>query len=357
MIDSEILFKHYFYVSGTSAVMRSHLSCYAQEVLGCYPLENGSLVLEFGSNDGTLLKVFKDLGYRTLGVDPAENLAADATASGIFTIPQFFNKETASYITSVHGKVKLICANHCCAHIDDFIGVLEGVKECLSPDGIWVFEVGYLLEVFRNSLFDTVYHEHVDYHTVRPLIGCLQTHGLKLMHVTTSSIQGGALRCYVGWSNTKVQILGGHEAITNLLEAEAEAGLHLRQTFMNWNVSISRSSAEVRSLLTGLRKAGCKIAGYGAPAKATTLMYHFNLTKCDLEYIIDDNPMKQGLFSPGLHIPIVGSEQLDSNKPDYLLILAWNFADSIMHCHANFLKQGGRFIIPLPYLRVVNSLV
>lgn len=354
VISPEILFRHYVYVSGTSSAMREHLRDYAQTAKLFCPVSDDQLVLEFGSNDGTLLRYFKDEGNRVLGVDPAENLAKVATASGIHTLPKFFNPETALEILNTHGKAKLICANHCCAHIDDFLGVVEGVKILLSETGVWIFEVGYLYDVYKKSLFDTVYHEHLDFHTLAPLISCFRQHGLQILHASRHDIQGGALRCYVGWKDTAPVIEGGTKAVQDLLELETSAGMHMISTFERWNESIRMSGIELRSLLTGLKNAGKRIAAYGAPAKATTLMYHFGITKDDIEFIVDDNPLKQNLISPGLHIPVVAASTLYHEQPDYVLILAWNFADDIMKNHNNFLQDGRRFIIPLPHLRVVG---
>lgn len=354
IVDPEILFRHYVYVSGTSPVMRNHLRQYAADAVELCKLSTEDLVLEFGSNDGTLLRAFKERGFRIVGVDPAKNLATQATASGILTIPDFFNVQTATKIVNEYGKAKLVCANHCCAHIDDFVGVISAVKTVLHEDGVWIFEVGYLLDVYKDCLFDTIYHEHVDFHAVLPLVGCFTRHGLKLLHVCRSSIQGGALRCHVGWAETAPQI-GDGESINQLIHAEAAVGLHKRDTYLNWDREIKRTGIEVATLLRGLKSTGVRIVGYGAPAKATTLMYHFGLTKDEVEYIVDDNELKQGLLSPGLHIPIVSPTCIYTDRPDYVIVLAWNFADSIVEQHSQFLKLGGRFIVPLPHLRVIRA--
>jgi len=354
VIDPEILFRHYVYVSGTSSVMRRHLSDYAQMVHSLCLAKKQDLVVEFGSNDGTLLRFFKDLDYRILGVDPAVNLAQSATSSGIETLPEFFNKETASSIVAKYGKAKIICANHCCAHIDDFLGVVDGVKILLEEGGVWIFEVGYLLDVYTKGLFDTIYHEHVDFHTVTPLIKCFKAQGLKVINVTRSSIQGGALRCFVGWESTAPVIKGGAESIQKLISAEVSIGLGTKETFLAWSESINRTGAELKVLLKGLRENGNRIVGYGAPAKATTLLYHFGISLKEIEYIVDDNDLKQNMLSPGLHIPILHPSKILQDKPNYVLILAWNFADSIIEQNRSYLESGGRFIIPLPSISIVK---
>jgi len=334
--------------------MRQHLYLYAQEANSLCKLGKDEFIVEFGSNDGTLLQYFKDLGHRVLGVDPARNLAKAATESGITTLPEYFNEKVAREIALNSGRAKLICANHCCAHIDDFRGIIDGVKALLDKSGVWIFEVGYLLDVYSKGLFDTIYHEHVDFHTVAPLAKCFKSHGLKIINVGRSTIQGGALRCFVGWEETAPTIQGGMEAVQKLIHAEAAAGLNSCETFFNWNRAINQTGSELKSLLRGLKENGSTIVGYGAPAKATTLMYHFDLNKEDLEYIIDDNTLKQGLVTPGKHIPIVSGATLHQRKPDYILILAWNFADSIIEQNSDLLRTGVRFIVPLPNLRVIK---
>jgi len=344
-------------VSGTSAVMVHHLKEYAQEAASLVNLQKEDFVFEFGSNDGTLLRHFKELGFNhVLGMDPAENIAELATAAGVTTIPDFFCFESAKDVRHRFGTARLICANHCCAHIDDFQGIVHGVKELLAKDGIWIFEVGYLLNVVQDSLFDTIYHEHVDFHSVEPIRRFCLAQGLELLSASAKCIQGGSLRCYVGWPGTSPTISGGLDSVSDLVRAEARAGLHSESVFLRWSKSIDSTRDEVNSLLRGLRSAGKSIAGFGAPAKATTLMYHFGITKDTISFIIDDNPLKQGLFTPGLLIPVVDADQMYEKQPDYLIILAWNFAESIMRKHARFLLSGGRFIVPLPELRVVKTL-
>ena len=387
VVSPETLFRDYVYVSGTSHVMVKHLKDYAEQAVQYTGITQGGLVFEFGSNDGTLLGHFKQMGYQVLGMDPAINLAQEATARGLPTIPDFFGAASAEKVAIEHGKAQLICANHCCAHIDDLRGVIRGVSELLAPEGIWVFEVGYLLSVFQNNLFDTIYHEHVDFHSVVPIQKVCECFGLKLLNAERNSIQGGSLRCFVGWPNTRSLIKNGEENISELVRREISAGLNKAVTFHRWvrfishfaphslvqtkpsvlpltipkfptftqSESIGNTRDEVSALLAGLKSRGKSVVGYGAPAKATTLMYHFRLTADDINYVVDDNPLKRGLFSPGLHIPVVDPARLYEDKPDYVLILAWNFADSIIAKHAAFFKAGGRFIVPLPDLRIVSK--
>eukprot|EP00854_Cymbomonas_tetramitiformis_P015608 gene15608-18503_t len=330
VIDPEILFKNYVYVSGATNVMIDHMKNYAADVLKVANVHDVELVVEFGSNDGTLLRFFKESGHKVLGIDPAENLAAAASASGIPTIPSLFNLQCVRTVLKEHGKAKLICANHCCAHIDNLTEVFEAVRELMSPDGLWVFEVGYLLDVYTKALFDTIYHEHLDFHTVLPLQKILKKYQLQLVRADRVDIQGGALRCFVRHIADTNVLQEDIDNMNKLIQLEAAAGLHASPTFLNWGAQIDTIGLELRALLLALKANGKTIAGYGAPAKATTLMYHFGFTSDNISYIVDDNPLKQGLYTPGLNIPVVSSSKLREDRPDYVIILAWNFADSVI---------------------------
>ena len=235
VVSPDVLFRKYVYVSGTSPVMVQHLKEYAQEAASLIKLQKDDFIFEFGSNDGTLLSHFKELGFdNVLGMDPAVNIAVIATTAGITTIPDFFSLESAKDVRNRFGTARLICANHCCAHIDDFQGIVRGVKELLSKDGIWIFEVGYLFNVVKDSLFDTIYHEHVDFHSVEPMRRFCLAQGLELLSASANCIQGGSLRCFVGWPGTSPTIRGGLDSVSDLVRKEALAGLHSETVFLRW---------------------------------------------------------------------------------------------------------------------------
>jgi SAM-dependent methyltransferase len=351
VVDPRILFSHYVYVSGTSPSFVRHFEKYAADVAGLVGTLNNRLVVDIGSNDGTLLRAFQEHhGARALGIDPAVNLAEAATASGIETIGAFFTPALANRIASERGRAKVITANNVFAHIDDLGAVADGVRSLLAPEGIFVFEVSYLLDVIKKVLFDTIYHEHLAYHTVRPLIPFLKAHGLELVEVVRVPSHGGSFRAIV-------QPMAGPRdygrSIDELLRLEKQAGLDQFATYVEFADRIQALGAELGKLLASLKAQGKRIAGYGAPAKATTLMYHFALNPKILDYIVDDSPLKQGTFTPGLHVPVVPAEEIERSKPDYLLILAWNFAEPIMSKNKRFLSDGGHFIVPVPEVTVV----
>ena len=347
VVDPAVLFENYVYVSGTSPVFVKHFEDYARYVIDTYAPAPGALVFDIGSNDGTLLKAFSEDGYAVLGVDPAKNIAAQATANGVETITGFFSAVMAEDIESSHGKASVITANNVFAHIDDLGEVLDGVRSLLADDGVFVFEVSYLVDVFEHTLFDTIYHEHLAYHTVAPLVAFMAAHGMELIGASRVSSHGGSLRAVA-------QKAGGgrtvSRSVSELIDLEKKMGLDKAETYRDFGLRIDVLKAELSTLLREKKAAGRTIAAFGAPAKATTLMYHFGIGADLIDFIVDDSPLKQGLYSPGMHIPVVPSSMIDQRKPDDIVILAWNFAVPIMQKNRDFTESGGQFIIPLPSL-------
>jgi SAM-dependent methyltransferase len=354
VVDPELLFRDYVYVSSTSPVFVEHFRRYAEAMLKLTGMPPGSQVIEIGSNDGTLLRWFKEAGMEVLGIDPATRIAEQATTAGIRTLPEFFTPELAARLREEGAQARLVAANNVFAHADDLHAIVEGVARLLRPEGLFVFEVSYLVDVVEKTLFDTIYHEHLSYHTVKPLVGLFERHGMQLVDAIRVDSHGGSLR---GIAQRKAGPLRVHPRIEQLIGLEAGYGLHEPEAFRAFFRSIQDRKAELTELLRRLKGQGKRIAGFGAPAKATTLMFHFGLGPETLEYIVDDSPLKQGRFSPGHHIPVVASSALyqPATRPDYLLILAWNFAESIMKNHQAFCAAGGRFIVPLPTVRIVPA--
>ncbi len=348
IVDPRILFSTYLYVSSTSPVMVNFLADQAKTMIDRLGLKPGDLVVEFGSNDGTLLRFFRDAGMRVVGIDPAANIAPDEP--GIEAIKGFFDERTAAEVRERFGPAALVCAYNVCAHIDDLQGVARGVKALIGDNGHFVFQVGYLLDVYQKTLFDTIYHEHVDFHHVEPLRGFFDRHGMSLLHAERSDIQGGALIGYVGGAGKTADA-----TVDGLITLERAAGLDRAETFRQYSKKIDVRKNELMSVLQGLKARGKSIAGYGAPAKATTLMHHFALDRALIDYIVDDNPLKQGMYTPGLHVPVVATTEIYRRKPDYVLVLAWNFAESIIARHRDYAGSNGRFITPLPDLQILGN--
>lgn len=350
IVDPQELFSNYVYVSGTSPSFVKHFENYADQLVRAYQPASGDLVVDIGSNDGTLLACFKRRGLRVLGIDPARAIAEAATAAGIETWQAFFQLEIAKQIVEEQGTAKLLTANNVFAHADNLAHMAESVRAVLAPDGVFTFEVSYLADVYNDTLFDTIYHEHLSYHSVRPLVGFFFRHGLELIRVDRVPSHGGSIRGHV-------QHRGGphpkDNSVAQLSELEENLGLDKAATLRLFGAKIDLVRAALVGLLRRLKAEGKRIAGFGAPAKATTLMYHFGLDADQIEFIVDDSPLKQGLYTPGMHIPVLPSSELIVRQPDYTVILAWNFAEAIVAQNHEYLHAGGRFIVPLPDIRVV----
>ena len=353
VVSPERLFRHYVYVSGTSPVFRQHFRDYAASMVSQFALDSESFVLDIGSNDGTLLAAFKELGVsHLLGIDPASEIAAAANAAGIPTIAEFFTPELADEIRNEHGAAALVVANNVFAHVDDLASIADGVVRVLDDRGVFTIEVSYLKDVLEKTLFDTIYHEHLDYHAVGPLQQFLEARGLRVIDAEEIDTHGGSLRLTAMKNGQDGDV---KPTVAAMIEREQQLGLYNVRTYVQFQEKIDRLGAELVELLSRAKTEGKSVAAFGLPAKATTLMHQFNIDGRFIDYVVDDNPLKQGMYSPGFKIPIVPSDHLRENPPDYVIVLAWNFADSIVGKLDWFLQQGGRIIVPLPTLRIVGE--
>jgi SAM-dependent methyltransferase len=352
VVDPRILYQNsYSYVSATSGQFVRHLREYAAAMIDRFSLGGDDLVVDIGSNDGTCLRGFAGT-TQVLGVDPATEIAEDATRSGIPTVADFFSYALAARLRSQQGTASFITSHNTCAHIDDLAGVFRGVAHWLAPDGVFVFEVGYLLDVVENLWFDTIYHEHLDYHTIGPLPRFLARVGMEAFAVERVSPQGGSIRVFVQHAGGPHSSDGSVEALIGL---ERERGLDSPRAFAPFRDRIATVRAEAVKLIRAARAAGRSIAGYGAPTKATTLLTHFGIGRSEIDFIVEDNPLKQGLFTPGSHIPVYPPAELYERRPDHVLLLAWNFAGPIMAAHSRYVKEGGSFMLPMPWPRIVGA--
>lgn len=346
IVDPRRLFSDYVYVSGTSPSFVNHFKIYAEQLREKHSLIPGDLIVEIGSNDGTMLKFFKEMGCRVVGVDPALNLARTASEQGIPTLPTFFDQNVAEKILSTYGKAKLVIANNVFAHADDLIGITTAIATLLQyNDGKFVFEVQYLPALLKHNLFDMIYHEHLSYHSVAPLIPFFNKQGLEIERVENIDTHGGSIRVQVGTlSNDKKN---NKESFAPLLLEESR--LIKLETFNVLKEKINQARSE---LLQMLKMHNGRVLGFGAPAKLTTLLYQLGIKQDEIEFVVDDNPLKQGLLTPGLRIPIIGPEQFRSEvrKTDKIIIFAWNFASQITQ---KYPELKGQFIIPLPLPRLV----
>ena len=349
VVDPRALFENYVYVSGTSPTFVRHFEGYSCDMIARANLGPGDLVVDIGSNDGTLLRFFAEAGCRTLGIDPARDIARRATEAGIETIAGVISVELARRIRDERGPAALVTANNVFAHVDDLTEFVAAARTLLAPDGLFAFEVSYLADMVEKVLFDTIYHEHLDYHSVKPLRRFFAMHGMELIEVIRVDAHGGSIRGVA-------QLAGGGcaagRSVESMIALEERLGLDRGETFFRFAERIDALKDALSSVLGDLKTEGKRIAGYGAPAKATTLMYHFDLGPEIIDFIVDDSPFKQGLYSPGLHVPVLPPEAIYERRPDCLLVLAWNFAEPIMSKHRDYAEAGGRFIVPAPTIEI-----
>lgn len=347
VVSPDILFGDYIYETSSSPGLIEHFRRYADDLLQYANISEKSLIIDIGSNDGTLLRPFKEKGFKTLGVDPAQSIADKATKSGITTIPDFFSNKLAQKIEKDYGSASIITANNVFAHVDNLGDIVDGVHTLLSKDGLFVCEVSYLLDTVDNMVFDFIYHEHLDYHSVIPLKKFLMAHGLELIHVHRVPTKGGSLRCFS-------QPIGGSRkrsaSVDEFVRLEENRGIHKIGFLKSFNNKINNAKDELLSFLNRLEDK--KFFGYGASATTTILTYHFQLGN-KLSHILDDNPFRQNRFSPGYHIPVVSPKIIYEERPEYVLILAWRFSDMIISQHKTYMDNNGHFIVPLPNLKII----
>lgn len=349
VVNPELLFRSYTYSTAHSLGLVEHFRAYAKEFVSKFQPAPGSLVMDIGSNDGSLLRAFKEEGMRVLGIDPATSIAQAATASGVPTVPEFFTAELAGRLRAEHGPAKIVTANNVFAHSDKLPEMADGIRLLLDRDGVFSFEVSYLLDIVQKMLFDTVYHEHLCYHSVKSLQAFFAGHGLELIEVQRIPTKGGSLR-------GTVQVQGGPRPVApiigSLLDLEDCLNLHAPETWARYRRTIDENKHQVNETLARLKARGKTLAGYGASPTVTTLLHHYDIAD-KLEYLLDDNAVKQGTYSPGQHLPVYASDHLYKKPVDYVVVLAWQYAAPIMKRHQKYVDQGGRFLVPLPLMLVV----
>jgi len=348
VVDPSTLFGDYIYRTSKSPSLVEHFRGYASNLVDRIPPPPSGLAIDIGSNDGTFLGFLKAKGLRVLGIDPATHIAAEATEAGIETRASFFTSSLAREIRSDRGPACYVTANNVFAHSDSLPDMADGIRELLEPEGVFVFEVSYLVDIIEKLLFDTIYHEHLSYHSIAPLNSFFARHGLELFDITRLPSKGGSLQ---GW----VQRRGGRRPrapiVGELLALEEKMGLAKPAIFREFSDKIAKAKSGLHEVL-GRIDASQTVTGYGASATVTTLIHNLEIGPF-LSYLVDDDPRRHGLLSPGLHIPVWESRALYERKPEFAVILAWQYADPIVKKNRAYLEQGGHFILPLPTAQVL----
>lgn len=350
VVSPHILFKDYVYVSSTSKVFIKHFEKFAEKVYKSLNLNAKSLVVDIGSNDGILLKPFKKLETKVLGIEPAGNVAKIARAEGIDTISEFFSEKLARLIVKKHGKADLATATNVFAHIDNLDEVINGLKILLKDNGVFIIEAPYLIDFFQKRYFDLIYHEHLSYWSVDALNTLFKRFDMIVFHVEKIPVHGGSIRVFVKKAEGKFPI---DKSVEKFLKKEKAMKLKNIDTYLDYAQKVYKNKVKLLLMLEKIKSQGKTIAGYGAPAKGNTLLNFFSIGTETLDFVVDDSKFKQGLYTPGKHIPVVPTKELYEKKPDYVLILAWNFAESIMQIHEKYKNAGGKFILPVPTPKII----
>lgn len=350
VVDPVVLFRHYNYVTGTSDTIAAHNVEYARSLVERLQLHSSDLVVEIASNDGSLLKCFQPYGVRLLGVEPATNIAEMARAAGIETVNQFFNSECAHDLVSAYGNARAIIGNNVLAHVDEPKDFLLGCKQMLAGDGLISIEVPYLRDLIDHLEYDTIYHEHLSYFSVTTLMRLCELVGLVLVGIDRVAVHGGSLRMLAGHRET----FGAHSNQAQSMAAdERTKDLDKLERYERFAGQVADHRRRLCELLHSLKEEHATVAGYGAPAKGNTLLNYCGIGTDLLQYTVDKSSLKVGRYTPGMHIPVLPVSTLSERQPDYVLLLAWNFADEIVRQQKTYLNRGGRFLIPLPEPRVI----
>jgi SAM-dependent methyltransferase len=349
-VDPNVLFcRDYPYFSSVSPTLMEHFNSSARRLIDSRRLGPNSMVVEAASNDGYMLQTFVDSGIPALGIDPAEGPVAAAVKRGVPTMRAFFDAELARTLREGFGiRAEVFLANNVLAHVPDLNGFVAGIKALLKSDGVAVIEVPYLIDLVDHCEFDTIYHQHLCYFSVTALDALFTRHGMYLNDVERTSIHGGSLRLSIELRDDR------RERVALLLAMERERGINDVAFYRNFAARVESIKDRLSTLLHQLRADGRRVAAYGAAAKATTLCSYVGIDRTLVEYVADRNEHKEGRYMAGNRLPIVSPDRMRRDQPDYLLILAWNFAEEIMRQEHEFRERGGRFIVPIPNVEVVS---
>lgn len=349
-VPAPLMFDEYLYVSSTTQTFRKHFAEYAENVKARLVKKDRPLAIDIGSNDGLLVSCYEKTGMRGVGIEPAKNLAAEAHRQGITTVNRYFDNEAVKEVIAKYGKADAISANNVFAHIDDIQSVCRNVHDLLADDGFFVIEFAYLVTMLEKMFFDMIYHEHVCYIGVTALSFLLQRFRMEIFDIQEIETHGGSLRVFIQKKN------GPRERtaiVERLLREEKEKGCMGNQAYADFAARVLGFKQRLNQMLDKIKEQGKTVSGYGAPAKATTIINFCQLTPDQISYIVDDNPLKQDRLVPGRKIPIVTSAYLNEHPTDYVLIFAWNFAKEIIAKIDCLRTKNTRFIIPLPEPTIV----
>ena len=350
VVPPEYMFnKNYPYDSSTTKSGRDHFFKMSIDVCNFFNLQSNSFIVDVGSNTGVLLSSFKSKNMKVLGVEPSNNVASIARKKGIDTTTNFFSAQLAKNIVKKYGKASILTATNVFAHIDNLDDFMNGAKILLEKNGILIVEAPYLVNLIDNLEYDTIYHEHLSYLSVKPMKQFCEKHNMELFNVEIKKIHGGTMRYFICRKGTQ-QI---SKNVGKYLKIENNKKIYSNKQLAIFSKKVESHRFNLLKLLFNIKKSGKKIVGISAPAKGNTLLNFCKIGPETLDYITEKNPMKIGKYTPGMHIPVHSDKKLLSDKPDYALVLAWNFSDEIMKNNELYKKNKGKFIIPLPCPKII----
>lgn len=351
VIDSQRLWSDYTYHSGQTQGIINHFREVQEQIINQFQPVPGSLVIDVGSNDGTLLRFFKNAGYRVHGIDPAVEIAAKATASGIETTPSVINLQTAKDIQQKYGSASVVTAFNVYAHADNLSEMTKAIRMLLAKDGLFVFEVQYLMDIVDKVLIGTIFHEHMSHHSLKPLLQFLAAHDLEMIDVKRVSIQKGSI---IGVAQPISGPRKVNPSVNELLKLENDRQLDQLKVMERFNQRIENNRQRARDLIGDWQQKNLVVAGYGAARSGPTLMTQFGFDKI-IQMIFDDHPQKVNRYSPGNGAPILPTSSLLEKQPDIVIILAWIHAHAIIEKSRAYLDKGGKFVVCTPDIRVIDK--
>ena len=356
VVPANVLFENYFYFSSSIGTLVEHCAEFARETMERFlkGVQKTS-VFEIGCNDGVLLKPFAAMGVRAIGVDPATNVVNSITAKDITVINDYFNEEVAGRVRDKYGPFDAILSSYSFAHIDDMVSVMKGVKTLLKDTGVFIFEVYYLGTLIDEMQYDMIYHEHMSYYSLKSLMPFLKRFGMEIFDIKfTPGVRSGAVRFYT--RNIGKRTEEPTSAFKDMMKYEEEKGFDKVETFRDYAARVAETKEGLLKIMDNLKKQGKAIIGYGASGRGTTIMNYCGIDRSYLDYVVDDAPAKHGFFTPGTHVPIYPWEHTkEARFPEYALLFAWSFINEVKKRREDYLKEGGKFIVPLPKVSVVSA--
>ena len=354
VVRPEIMFSEYSYRASISTTFQKHFEELAKQLRQVFPETEKRLVLDIGSNDGCLLEQFRKHGFRVAGIEPAKNLAGIANQKGIPTIAEFWGRRSAEKLLKKYGKADVVTATNVLAHVHDVHGFVKNVERALNDEGIFIIEVPHALNLVEKNEFDTIYHEHLSYFLVKPLLMLFEMEGMQAFDIQKIPTHGGSIRVLAKKTENK-KIKVESEKIKKFVEEEENKGLYEIDAYEKFAEKTLEAKIAFLQLMAGLKREKKKIAGYGASAKASTLLNYCGIGPGHIEFVIDDAPEKQNRAFSGNRVPIVANHALEKEKPDVLVIFAWTIAKEIIQKTISHQQRGGKYVIPMPFPRIIEG--